>query len=550
MALSRVTFPDSIPTPAALPIQRTSRAPSGPILFVECTHTYRHDLNTGIQRVVRNILRHSATIAATHGYRVVPVVLENGQFFSADAEKVLMDKQRSAAPSEPEFPTAVAVEASPEPTSEPTPPDRRRSPARLLWHLALRVLATLLPFERAHRLLYAPPDRFGLAYCLSLRWLRARHAEPAPIPLPTPVPTSMPIVPEFAVPVGLDQFDDLDGCLLLLLDSSWPIPLWPAVERFKRRGGHVAGVVYDLIPITHPMSCADEVSTVFITWIRNHLRHSETLVCISRSVADQLKAFFQAEAGTAVGGVSIDHFHLGAELDLIHPVDGVRPEISALFDTDAPIFQMVGSIEPRKNHGYVLDAFDRFWDRGGRATLVIVGRQDWKSDHLLARIAGHRQLGRQLFIVRDASDAELDYGYRHASALVIASAAEGFGLPIVEAFQHGLPILCSDIPVFREIADGHATFFDLGAPNGLAEALDAFCRKHERWNRWIRRPLQRLDRRDDPLARVLQRFYRAMERGRRTRRPQPWLSWRQSTEQLIDAVMRGCAGTGPGSPPR
>lgn len=532
MALSRLAFPDSLPVmePA---VRCTPRRPAAPTLFVECTLTYQHDFNTGIQRVVRNILRHSAAVAATHGYQVVPVVLENGQFFSADAGRVLGHKQRpdevlereASLTAEPESASAEAASAA-----------RRPSLARTLWHLALRGLASLLPFERAHRFLYAPPDRFGLAHCLALKWLPARPVAATP----TAMPASLPLVPGFAEPVSLDAFDDLEGCLLLLLDASWPLPIWPAVERFKARGGHVAGVVYDLIPITHPATCAGEATAVFASWIRNHRRHSDALVCISRSVATQLRAFLQADVVTGApdGGVPINHFHLGSELDLIDPVEGIRPGFGTPFETDAPVFLMVGSIEPRKNHGFVLDAFDRFWGQGGQATLVVVGRQDWNSERLLARIAGHDQLGQQLFVLRDASDAELDHGYRHASALVIASEAEGFGLPIVEAFQHGLPILCSDIPVFREIADRRATFFDLAIADNLTVALTAFCRRHERWNRWIRQPQRRLDRHTNPLSRALLSLYRAAERRHRTRRPQPWLNWHESTAQLIGAVIR------------
>lgn len=543
MALSRVTFPDSTRMMEAAVAPVTKREPrmlSGPILFIECTHTYQHDLNTGIQRVVRNILRHSTAIAATYGLQVVPVVLENGRFLSADAQRVLMDKQRPTPASSLEPSLVAAPEADLELPPGPEPSERRPSPMRALWHLALRVLATLLPFEGAHRFLYAPPDRFGLAHCLSLKWIPVRRVEADPAPMPEPIQTSIPIVPDFAEPVSLDEFDDLDGCLLLLLDSSWPTPIWPAVARFKARGGYVAGVIYDLIPITHSNSCVSEVSTVFTAWIRNHLSHSDALVCISRSVAAQLKTFFRSDVETRAFGdaVPIDHFHLGSELDLINPVDGIRPEVRAIFEATGPIFLMVGSIEPRKNHAYVLDAFDRFWCRGGAATLVIVGRREWKTEAVLARIAEHRQLGRQLFILRDLSDLELDHGYRHASALVMASQIEGFGLPIVEAFQHGLPILCSDIPVFREIADRRATFFDLAAPDHLTDAVENFCRWHDRWNRWICRPRQWLDRHNDPLSRALRAPYRAIERRRQARRSQQWLSWRESTEQLISAVMR------------
>jgi alpha-1,2-rhamnosyltransferase len=148
---------------------------------------------------------------------------------------------------------------------------------------------------------------------------------------------------------------------------------------------------------------------------------------------------------------------------------------------------------------------------------VIVGRQSWMMPAFLERVARHPQRDRRLFVLRDASDAELDHCYRQASALVIASEIEGFGLPIVEAFQRGLPVLCSDIAVFREIADGRATFFNLSDPGHLANALSEFCR-------------------------------RVAPGARRQRDPQGWIGWRESTEQLFAAIIRALPGPQGASP--
>jgi alpha-1,2-rhamnosyltransferase len=168
---------------------------------------------------------------------------------------------------------------------------------------------------------------------------------------------------------------------------------------------------------------------------------------------------------------------------------------------------MVGSLEPRKNHAFVLDAFESLWAAGYAASLVIIGRHGWKTEDFVDRVTQHPQFGRQLFLLRDASDSDLDYAYRNASALVIASEIEGFGLPVVEAFQRGLPVLCSDIPVFREIAEGKAVFFGIEHPDRLADVLLDYSRTH------------------DP-------------RHKRDRTPQSWLSWRESTEQLFTALLQ------------
>jgi len=67
------------------------------------------------------------------------------------------------------------------------------------------------------------------------------------------------------------------------------------------------------------------------------------------------------------------------------------------------------------------------------------------------------------------SDAALLDLYASADLFLMASEGEGFGLPIVEAARHGLPLLLRDLPVFREIADGHAMWF--ADDCALAEAL-------------------------------------------------------------------------------
>jgi len=459
--------------------------PDTPTIFVECTHTYRSDLNTGIQRVVRNVLRHAAVSAARYGYSVVPVVLESNQFVAADLGQVLADKSRAASVV-PGVPANI--------------PGGFRGFAQNLWRLLLRALVATLPFAPVQRFLFASPDQFGFAWCvlLPVRALRLRR---------WPEQRLQP-----AGPISLDQYASCDRSILLLLDSSWPFPIWPAVERFRRRGGKVIGVIYDLIPITHPHTCVPNLTIAFTAWLREHARHTEAFISISRSTANYLAQFIATlpnSRGGPVHPAAIDYFHLGSEpeLDLAEREDQPRPGIKRIFDAERHVFLMVGSFEPRKKHSYVLDAFDRHWAQGGDAALVMIGRHGWKTEDFLARVADHPQFDRRVFLVRDATDSELDYAYRSASALIIASEIEGFGLPVAEAFQRGLPVLCSDIPVFREIAEGKATFFDLSHSCHLADALMEFCRSHD----------------------VEQRVARS---------PQSWITWRQSTDQFFAAMMR------------
>lgn len=473
-----------------------------PVLFIECTHTYHSHVQSGIQRVVRNVLRHAGELAGQRGYAVVPVVFEGGQFRHADLEIVLDDKLRP-------LETGGAWQNMRAAWRAWWRMGARRRVAALalpIYRGTRRAVAAILPFAPVRRFLFAHPSNFGLGWCLTLpiralRSLRRRAGGPASL-LVTPTP------PGDGFGASLDAVGDHTANVLLLLDSSWSLPLWPAVARFQTKGGTTHSVIYDLIAITHPANAVRLQHNEYFSWMQAQLAVTRRFVAISRTVAAQLDGFLRdwTQGEQPPRPWAISSFHLGSELDFADPGLLPRPAIRAMFDVPVHVFIVVGSIEPRKNHGFILDAFEQYWQQGGTARLVVIGRHGWQNEAVLARMNRHLLAGTRLFVCRDINDSELDFAYRHASALVIASEAEGFGLPIVEAFQRGLPVLCSDIAVFREIADGKAAFFSLDRPSKLAQAVQEFC------------------------ART------GVER-RGERHPKPWLSWRESTGQLLDAVL-------------
>lgn len=104
-------------------------------------------------------------------------------------------------------------------------------------------------------------------------------------------------------------------------------------------------------------------------------------------------------------------------------------------------------------------------------SLVVVGKQGWMVDELAAALRVHPEQGKRLLWLEDASDEFLERVYAHARVLLAPSLAEGFGLPLIEAARHGLPILARDLPVFREVAGEHAFYFSGEAAADLAKAL-------------------------------------------------------------------------------
>jgi glycosyltransferase involved in cell wall biosynthesis len=126
-------------------------------------------------------------------------------------------------------------------------------------------------------------------------------------------------------------------------------------------------------------------------------------------------------------------------------------------------------------------------------------------DALAARIQRHAERGKRLIWIEQASDEYLDQLYTRASCLIAASEGEGFGLPLIEAAKHSLPILATDLPVFREVAGEHALFFK-GDAVSLAAAVAA----------WLELFRQQLHPRSDAM---------------------PHLTWRQSAAQFTEALL-------------
>jgi len=133
------------------------------------------------------------------------------------------------------------------------------------------------------------------------------------------------------------------------------------------------------------------------------------------------------------------------------------------FEAPRPFIVFVGSREPRKNLERLVRAFETS-ALSDEFDLVLVGREAWGPP-----VRGVRTIS-------GASDEVMSGIYSAAVALVMPSLHEGFGLPLVEALVAGLPVACSDIPVFREVAGPHATYFDPLDECDIARALHEVVR--------------------------------------------------------------------------
>lgn len=300
---------------------------------------------------------------------------------------------------------------------------------------------------------------------------------------------------------------DLSGHRLVQADQSG------LFTGLRRLGVSLFAMLYDILPMQIPEvfpAGADQSHAQWATVIANF----DGAVAISKTVADDFMQW-RADQGIqdALLPFKMHWVHLGADVQNSAPSMGIPNEAKSTLQAleQRPSFLLVGTIEPRKGYLQAIQAASELWEQGVDINLVIVGREGWKGlDDAMRRdiplitqtLKTHQELGKRLFWLEGISDEYLEKIYGACSCLIAASLGEGFGLPLIEAAQKKLPILARDIPVFKEVAQDHAFYFDGEKPSDLAMAMKD----------WLSRYQSNQHPRSDAM---------------------PWLTWKESTEQLV-----------------
>lgn len=154
---------------------------------------------------------------------------------------------------------------------------------------------------------------------------------------------------------------------------------------------------------------------------------------------------------------------LGQEVP-VQPLEEARSQATRIIGRSDRFLLAVGTIEPRKNLGLLLDSL-AILDRP--PLLVVVGKPGWKSARLLSRMR-LLEAGGRLKLLGFVGDSDLSALYRTAELLVCPSLYEGFGLPVLEAMAHGCPVVCSWSSSLPEVGGDVARYFYLDDPSGLA----------------------------------------------------------------------------------
>ncbi|QBQ98343.1 glycosyltransferase family 4 protein [Paraburkholderia pallida] len=230
-------------------------------------------------------------------------------------------------------------------------------------------------------------------------------------------------------------------------------------QTMRRRNIRSVFMIHDLIPLTHAEYCRPGVDEAHRRRIHTALRHADGLIANSQDTLETLNAEAR-RAGLSVPPSVVAHL-----------APGVTSHKDVAPPLDVPYFVILGTIEPRKNHWFMLHVWRRLVETLGEHApkLVIIGRRGWECENVVDMLERCSPIRGVVIEEAGCSDERLRAWLLHARALLFPSFVEGYGMPLVEALTLGAPVLASDLGVFHEIAGDIPDYLDpLDGPGWLA----------------------------------------------------------------------------------
>lgn len=235
-------------------------------------------------------------------------------------------------------------------------------------------------------------------------------------------------------------------------------------------GLRVGALIHDTLPLDRPEFMRPETPALFEAKLRAAFAHADALIANSEVTAGRLRHWAGLWDAAAP---EICVAPLGVEAPAANATETRTPS-----ETTPAIFVALGTIEPRKNHLLLLDAWRRLFERLGPEHcphLHIVGRQGWENAEILKAIQASPAAGIALHQRRALDEAELQALLARATALLAPSVDEGFGLPVAEALAAGVPVIASDIPAHREVGGEGPEYLDPHDGSGWEAAILDFA---------------------------------------------------------------------------
>lgn len=229
----------------------------------------------------------------------------------------------------------------------------------------------------------------------------------------------------------------------------------------RLRGISTVATVHDLEFLRHP-EYLDEAGLKYYRQLEQSRVWTDAWITPSQWTADDLSVSFDIDPASIF---PVPHG--------LPPTLALRPAVPR--HERNPYLLLVGTVEPRKRYGLLLDALARM-EQPPR--VVLVGQPGWQSDDVLARISKNAYVDWR----KDVNDSTLWELYRNAFAVVVPSQSEGFGLAALEAMACGTPVVSSGHGALPEVTGLAALVPETDDPVGWADAVQKVLEDEHLWN--------------------------------------------------------------------
>ena len=237
--------------------------------------------------------------------------------------------------------------------------------------------------------------------------------------------------------------------------------LWPKLRRSG--AGKIAVLIHDLIPIDFPQFSPPRSTANFGLRMKALTQHADFFIYNSSDTEQRMHRWFE-KWGTFVDGQVV---LLGTD-----PLPYAKS--APVAPSATPYFVCLGTIEPRKNHRLLLDIWAGFYKDLPESEiphLHIIGRRGWLNEPVFNMLDTAPFMGKTVFEHNRMTDEQLGPLVKGARSLLFPSFTEGFGYPLVEALQMQVPVICSDLPCFHEIAEDAPLYTNIEDQHAWSKAI-------------------------------------------------------------------------------
>jgi glycosyltransferase involved in cell wall biosynthesis len=230
--------------------------------------------------------------------------------------------------------------------------------------------------------------------------------------------------------------------------------------------------LHDLIPIDYPEFVEPGLVQRHGQMLQTIVRYFDAVIVNSQTTADHFRHYLARRENAGVSAPKIHVALPGVRAFPSAPAAATSPASESV-----PYFMIIGTIEPKKNHLLLLNLWSQLaTSMSAPPRLLVIGARGWENEQVVDMLERSHRLHGLVEEHNNLSDSAIGALIKGARAVLLPSIVEGFGLPLAEALASGVPVICSDIPAYREVGRDAPEFLDPLDIQAWREAVVDYCR--------------------------------------------------------------------------